>query len=398
MVDGRRPAILHVVHSLHGGGTERTLVALLQALDPDRFRHKVVTLRAAGSLAASLPDHVACRPLGIVGRSRLAWVRLAGLTRAYRATIVHARNTGCWPDAIAASLLTPRARLVLGHHGLESDRGFSRRQARWARLASRMGARFTTVSEAGLRELADGARVPVDHIDLLRNGVNLNKFAPLDCDSRRQTRAALGLADDALLVGTVGSLTPIKEQCRLVRAVARAAPALPELRLWIIGQGPLRAELVRLVHAEGVADRVRFLGWREDVAALLGCMDIYTCSSASEGMNNALLEAMACGVPIIATSVGDNAVLVRDGREGLVVRPGEDKALTDALVTLGRSRAHRKRLGEAAGARARQFDFSDAVHRYETYYRKLGIREAATRRRNLRLGSSARQARPEPVH
>lgn len=398
MVDGRRPTILHVVHSLHGGGTERTLVALLHALDPDRFRHKVVTLRAAGSLAARLPDHVACRPLGILGRSRFGWVRLAGLTRACRATIVHARNTGCWPDAIAASLLTPRVRLVLGHHGLESDRGFSRRQARWARLAARMGARFTTVSEAGLRELAEGARVPVDRIDLLRNGVNLNRFAPLACDSRRQGRAGLGLADNALLVGTVGSLTPIKDQCALVRAVARAAPALPDLRLWIIGQGPLRAELERLVHAEGVANRVRFLGWREDVATLLGCLDVYVCSSASEGMNNALLEAMACGVPVIATSVGDNAVLVRDRREGLIVRPGDEQALSGALVTLGRSRAHRKGLGEAAGTRARQFDFSDAVHRYETYYRNLGLREAPTRRQNWCLGSAARQASPEPVH
>ncbi len=397
MVEDRRPTILHVVHSLHGGGTERTLVSVLRALDPDRFGHIVVTLRAAGSLAARLPDHVACHPLGIVGRSRLGWVRLAGLTRACRATIVHARNTGCWPDAIAASLLTPRARLVLGHHGLETDRGFSRRQARWARLASRIGARFTTVSEAGLRELADGARVPVDRIDLLRNGVNLHQFAPLGCDSRRQTRAALGLADDALLVGTVGSLTAVKEQGLLVRAVARAAPALPELRLWIIGEGPLRAELERLVHTEGVADRVRFLGWREDVARLLGCMDVYACSSASEGMNNALLEAMACGVPAIATSVGDNALLVRDGREGLIVRSGEDRALTGALVTLGQSRAHRQRIGKAARLRAREFDFSGAVRRYETYYRKLGVREVPTRQQNSCLGSSARQASPEPV-
>ena len=239
--------------------------------------------------------------------------------------------------------------------------------------------------------------MPADRIDLLRNGVNVDQFAPLDCDSRRQTRAALGLADDAVLVGTVGSLTPIKEQCALVRAVARAAPLLPEVRLWIIGDGPLRKELERLVHAEGVADRVRFLGWREDVSTLLGCMDVYVCSSASEGMNNALLEAMACGVPIIATSVGDNAVLVRDGREGLIVRRGEDQALTGALVTLGRSRPQRQRFGEAAGTRARDFDFSDAVGRYETYYQKLGIRVAPTRPENVCLRSSVRRTSPEPA-
>ncbi|MGB2987120.1 MAG: glycosyltransferase [Phycisphaerae bacterium] len=366
-----RPVIVHVVHSLEGGGTERTLVALLHAFDPSRFRHAVVTLRAAGSLSARLPDHVACRPLVASGRSWSTGLRLAQLTRHWGAAVIHARNTGCWSDATGAGLLTPHTRLVLGFHGLETAGPFNQRHRRLARWALLAGARFTSVSEAGRRQLRDQARIPTDRITLLRNGVELHSFGQLDEAARKRTRAAFQWDDTTFVVGTVGSLTPVKGHITLIRAVARVRQPVPNIRLLIVGDGPQRASLEQQAQVEGVGDRVHFLGWREDVSRLMDCMDVYVCSSASEGMNNALLEAMAAGLPIIATDVGDNAAMIRDGVEGQIVKPGSFEAIANTLAIFARSPDLRQRFATAAKTRANDYDFDEKVRAYEAYYQAL---------------------------
>ncbi len=363
--------IIHVVHSLAGGGTERALVALLRAFNPSRFRHVVVTLREAGRLSENLPGHVACRPIAAVGRSWGTGLALARETRAWRAAVIHARNTCCWHDATLARLLAPRANLVLGFHGLETAHALNRPQRWRAQWALRVGARFTTVSEAGRRQLRRQAHVPADRVDLLRNGVDRRRFGTLDDDLRRRMRAEFGFADTVFVVGTVGSLTPVKDQAILIRAAARIVPAVPDLHLLIVGEGPLRASLTEQAQAYGILERVHFTGWREQVPALLASMDAYACSSASEGMNNALLEAMAAGLPIIATEVGDNAIMVRHGIEGQIVEPGCHEALSEAMKVFANDPAVRRRCAAAAKVRAGSFDFDDSVHAYEDYYQTL---------------------------
>lgn len=367
----KRPVIIHVVHSLTGGGTERTLVALLRAFDASRFRHAVVTLRGAGPLSVRLPDHVACRSLGARGRSWVTGLALAGWTRQWRTAVIHARNTGCWHDATVARLLTPRARLVLGFHGLETAQPLNRRQRGCARRALRVGARFTSVSESGRRQLRTEAHVPARRIALLRNGVDRRRFKTSDDATRRRMRAEFHLPDTAFVVGTVGSLTPVKQHASLIRGLAHVASSLPDVHLLLVGDGPLRASLGELARAQGVLDRVCFTGRREDVPSVLACMDAYVCCSASEGMNNSLLDAMAAGLPIIATDVGDNAILIRQGIEGLLVDSGRHEAISEALKILAKAPAVSRRFAAAAQARASNYDFDDAVRAYEAYYQQL---------------------------
>ena len=139
-----RPVIVHLVHSLEGGGTERTLLSLLRSFDPEAFKHIVVTLRDAGSLSSRLPEHVGCRPLAVRGRSWGAWFQLARVIRAHKATLIHARNTGCWADAVLAGMLTRGVRVVLGFHGLQTREPLNRRHRRVVAWALSAGARFTT--------------------------------------------------------------------------------------------------------------------------------------------------------------------------------------------------------------------------------------------------------------
>ncbi|MCH9002946.1 MAG: glycosyltransferase, partial [Planctomycetes bacterium] len=234
----RLPGILHLIHSLDGGGTERTLVSLLNRFDPTLLRHEVVTLRKAGSLARLLPDHVACRALNLAAGGRLAGLRLARIARMRETSVIHARNTGCWFDAILASALAPRAALVLGFHGLESGEPFSRRQRLLARLGLTVGARFASVSQAGRGQLVHQARVPKERIDVLLNGVDLARFVPAEPPSRRNVRKELGIDRTSFVVGTVGRLAVVKRHDLLIEATRAAVQEVPDLVVLLIGDGP----------------------------------------------------------------------------------------------------------------------------------------------------------------
>ena len=364
-----RPAIVHVVNSLDGGGTERTLVALLQAwARRDSGRHVVITLRRAGSLAAALPNEVACRALDIEGRSRWSAVRLGTAARSVGAGVIHARNTGTWADAIAARLLCPSSRLVLGFHGLEYATRMTAGTARLARWASRIGARFTTVSDAGRAQLVREAGIADECITTIHNGIDPARFANQDRSPRAEQRALLGIDPQTIVFGTIGSLTPIKQHERLIDAFARLSPQMREPHLVLVGDGPLRRHLLDRVASLGIADRVHLFGWRDDVAGCLAMMDSYVCPSASEGMSNALLEAMAAGLPCIATNVGGNVEVLRDERDGCLVPADSTDAMAEAMASLGASPRHRERLAMAARVRASAFSFDRTVRAYERYY------------------------------
>ncbi len=363
-----RPTIVHVVHSLEGGGTERTLVSLLNELDRTRFRHVVMPLRGAGSLAVGLGDHIAVRPLGAKGRSWRTGFALARNVLARRADLIHARNTGCWADSTVAAVLSGRARLVLGFHGLETPAPFRRRQRCVARWALRAGATFAAVGPSGCRQLQQQALVPAGRIDVLENGVDLRRFRPVNASLRHRIRAELGLGETDFVVGAVGSLTPVKSHATLIEAIGRLVGSVPGVRLLLVGDGPLRSSLVQRARAWGVDSRVIFTGLRDDVRELLGAMDVFACSSVSEGFSNALLEALAVGLPVVTTDVGEHATLVRDNIEGFVVPPRDPDAMRRALKVLGESRSVCQRFGGAAERRSRDYGFDRTVRRYEDYY------------------------------
>jgi glycosyltransferase involved in cell wall biosynthesis len=390
--------ILHVVHSLDGGGTARALLGLLRSFAPVRFRHAVVTLREAGTCAAELPDHVSCYPLTAAPRDRRVWWRIARIARHARAAVIHARNTGCWADATLTRLLRPRARLVLGYHGLDQGASLTAAQRRKTRLGLAAGARFACVAASGAERLAREVGVARSKIVVLPNGVDVNAFQPPTESQRAEARRRWDCPPHTVVVAGLGSLTPIKRYDLLLRAFAKAARAVPNMLLVIAGDGPLAGPLRGRAAELGVTDRVRWLGQRRDVAAVLAGVDIYACTSSSEEMSNALLEAMACGVAVISTTVGDHAALLHGGRCGLLVPPPaamsvrEDSSLgeatpsfsahqvaddesvsrlADTLAALATDERRRRELGTAARQRAMDFRIDSCAARYEAFYEAL---------------------------
>jgi len=383
--------VVHLINSLEGGGTERTLVALLGALSHHRLRHEVVTLRGAGALAAHLDGRVACHAMNVKGRSLLAGLKIARMLRGRPIGLIHARNTGCWADALTAHLLlrgrnpgqrspgqrspgerSPGGcRLVLGFGGLDTDAKLSAAHRRRIKWACRFGARFCTVSSSGRKKLIREGRVPSKLIDVIPNGVVMERFLDIDQKQRQGIRGELGFKENHCVIGTVASMTTVKNPMLLLGAVAGLADRFRHVRLLLVGDGPLREQLEAFTRAKGLLDRVRFIGSREDIPKLLAALDIYACTSLSEGMSNSILEAMASGLPIVATDIPGNALLVRNGIEGRLTKPQNVQSLQDHLANLVNSAALRWQYGGSARRRAKRFSFQTMVNRYQSYYASL---------------------------
>lgn len=357
---------------------ERALGTLLQRVDPARFRHALVTLRKAGEFCRTLPADVRVHELNALGADRFSFLRLARVLHKWKPAIVHARGVGCWWDTILASALAGRVPAILGFHGLETGNGFSTNQRRAARWARWRGATFTSVSRAGIEVMKDALRIPREAIQHLPNGVDTSRFSPPRDDQRDRARRALRIPPLATVVGTVASLTPIKRHDLMIDALKEGRRSAGDVRLLVVGSGPLRAKLAEQARRRGVEAKVIFAGHREDVTLGYHAMDAYVCASDSEGVSNSVLEAMSCGVPVITTNVGDHGILVRDGVEGVVVPAGSVAALVRGMHRVLCSPVSRNKMGCSSRLRVCSMTLEDMLARYQQLYEQIAFAAPAT--------------------
>jgi glycosyltransferase involved in cell wall biosynthesis len=215
----------------------------------------------------------------------------------------------------------------------------------------------------------------------------------IDTDEYRRRRPAavvkreLGVPAQRLVIGAVGRLSPEKAFDLLIEVVAdlhagrgpTAGASGLDLELWIVGEGGERGRLERRIEELGMSDRVRLLGYRDDTVPLYEAMDVYALSSTREGLPNALLEAMALGLPVVATRIAGVPGLVEDGRYGLLVEPGSAAELSRALETLARDRTLRERLGtEARGTIERSHSFAQRMETVRHIYDRTLASHAPT--------------------
>lgn len=346
-----RPVLAFVVNTLDPGGAERMALDMALALRDDHDL-RVWCLDAPGAWAgllreAGIPVRALWRQPGIdLGLA----VRLAAELRAAGAGIVHAHQCSPWFYAALSRALHRRTRLLLEEHGRfwpETERPLRR----WAnRLAIvPLTHRFVAVSHDVASRLVRYEGVPASRIRVIPNGIPA--AAPCDRSRRAALRASVGFGDDDVVVGTVGRLDPVKNLPMLVSALARACWSHARIRGLIVGDGPQRAQIERLVADAGLARRVVLTGYREDARELAGCLDLFVLASHSEGISVALLEAMSAGIPAAVTAVGGNLDVVESGAGGWLVPAGDFEALAAAIGEAAGSAVLRARRGEAARRR-----------------------------------------------
>ena len=222
--------------------------------------------------------------------------------------------------------------------------------------------RLFTVSEAARQMLIEEVGMPGSRIAVIPNGIDTGRFSP----GPRRPEAA------RVVVGTVGNLTPVKNHALLVRACGELLRRGTDLELRIAGEGPERGRLADLAASLGMADRLRLAGLVGDVPAFLRELDVFVLSSSTEAHPNALLEAMSCGLPCIATRVGGSPEVLQEGRSGILVEPEDPPALAEAIGRLAADRGERERLGQAGRRRVcDHYNMERMLVSYEALYTEL---------------------------
>ncbi len=371
--------VAHVIEAMHTGGAESLVIEHVRRAGPG-VRSLVVALNRGGP---AMDQAVAARAdtvvLGKGGARATGLFRLVSLLRAHRVDVVNAHNpVGAFYGTVAARLAGVPAVVRTEHSIHYAGRGGRLYQGIEPWL-TRGADRVVCVCDASRRSLAPRAPGLESRFVTVYNGISdAPPVAPA-----ADVRARLGLAPGESCVLTVGSLTPQKSQDVLLDACARVRSRVPGARLFVAGEGRLRAALEAQHARLGLGDRAVFLGARLDVADLVAACDVFVLSSSREGLSVTLLEAMRASRACVATDVGGNAEAVEDGVTGRVVPVGDAAALGDAIADLLAHPGRPAALGRAGRERwERLFTAERMVRETERLYDEVlkargGAREAA---------------------
>lgn len=327
------PLIVHVIYRLGVGGLENGVVNLINHMDPSHYRHAIVCATDATSFVRRINrQDVAVYELNkLAGNDFTAQLRFWKLLRQLKPQVVHTRNMGTIEYVVPAFLAGVKYR-VHGEHGrdmLDID-GTNKKYAIMRRLYAPFITRFITMSRDLERWLINVVGLPSRKIIQLYNGVDLEKFHnEIACQ-----RYDFGLDKSDFIIGTVGRLQGEKNQSTLIQAFAllvNECSSATTIKLLIAGDGPDRTMLEQLAETLGIREHVIFMGERNDVPQLLRMFDLFVLPSLGEGISNTILEAMACGCPVVATSVGGNPELVMNDVTGYLVPAADERAMFNAI-------------------------------------------------------------------
>jgi glycosyltransferase involved in cell wall biosynthesis len=358
--------IVYLIDNLLHGGTQTFLLNLARSLRDRGYAQRIICLNRADSSLLGL-FRTAAIPVEVwpawQSVSGFALLRLAILFREERTQVVQTMLTCADVLGRLAGRVARRPIIV------SSLRGYL---APWQHLVNRLTlplAHSITVNADSLRSLVGARKKMTSRIVTIHNGIDVES---VPSTSRSEARAALGLGEHEFALGCVGRLSVEKGQRDLMAAFEQLAAVQGTAVLLLIGDGPDRRRLQTMASASRFASQIRLLGARVDACALLTGLDLLVLPSRDEGMPNIVLEAMAAGLPVVATRVGGVPDIVQDGVTGILVRPQDDEGLASAIERLAQNPQKRLQMVDAGRTRvAKDFPLSSMVDGYDQLYRGL---------------------------
>ncbi len=382
-----RPLVAHVMFRFDVGGLENGVVNLLNHMPRETYRHVVIALTDVTDFRKRvLRDDVQFISLAkSPGHAVKLYPRLFRLFRELRPEIVHSRNLAALEAVVPAWAAGVPVR-IHGEHGRDvGDLDGSNRKLQWVRRLYRpFVTHYIAVSADLQRYLTSTVGVPAAQVNQIYNGVDARRFHQRVRE--REPIAGCPFRDPALwLVGSVCRMHAVKDPMNLARAFIRAfksEQSCQRLRLVMIGDGPLRGDVQSLLNGAGLAEQAWLPGERGDIPEILRGFDCFVLPSLAEGISNTVLEAMACGLPVIATDVGGNRELVERGRTGELVPAADAEALAQRILSYLRNAESARSAGDAGRERIeRQFTLEAMVRSYQGVYDRLRLADAQTGRR-----------------
>lgn len=351
------PLIVHIVHKLAIGGLENGLVNLINSMPETRYRHAIVCMAGYSDFA----ERIRNRNVAIIdlekrpGKDLMHYSRLMDILKSLKPRIVHTRNIGTLHCQFVAAAAGVDYR-IHGEHGWQiSDlSGGSKRQIYLRKVSRTVVHRYMAVSAHMAGWMRSLVGIPENRISQIYNGVDVEAFSPT---SERKAESGVGSSKTKapLVIGTVGRLDPIKDHRTLIMAfsslLACERNRNRDFRLVIVGSGEMHDSLKALVSELDLANRVLLTGASDDVSSVLRTFDLFVLPSLNEGISNTILEAMATGLPVVATSVGGNSELILPGQTGALFDPKDSEQLVAILQSYLHDSALREQHGRAGRER-----------------------------------------------
>jgi sugar transferase (PEP-CTERM/EpsH1 system associated) len=363
--------ILYLVLEMDLGGLQRIVNLLIRKINKEQFIPYLCCLDRGGLFYEQLINEqvttfILHRKTGPFDTK--LFLNLFRILRTHKIDIIHSQN-GCSSYAALTGRLVGVKGIVHTDHGrLVPDKKSAILEDR---ISSLFFNHFVAVSDHLRDYLATVVKVSSAKLITIINGVDIDTFKPLPPPARVKLRSELGIGENEIIIGTVCRLDPIKNLEFLIRNMKSICKVIPECKLLIVGDGPSREQLMSYAQASGIKSKVMFLGTKQNIEQMLGAFDLYVCTSLSEGTSMTILEAMACGLPIVASAVGGNPGLVDDSN-GSLFPPYDPNLFIKNAIRIINNPPLLKKMGENSRAKvASSFSLNRVVKQYEDLYLSL---------------------------
>lgn len=378
------PLIVHVIYQLGVGGLENGLINIINTMQADAYRHTIICLTYSTDFEKRLTrSDVQIYSLHKqAGQDWGSFVKMYRLLKQLKPSIVHTRNLSAIEYQIPALLAGVKHRIHSEHGWDVFDPDGNNKKYQWLRrLMKPFIGHFIALSKQLEDYLTDKIHVLRQKITRICNGVDTARFYPRENGIRTPLpNCPHTLTDETLVIGTVGRMHGVKDQITLVKAFIQICNQEPELKsrlkLFLIGDGPLRQIAIELLQEQQLQDLAWLPGERSDIAEIMRQLDIFVLPSQAEGISNTILEAMATGLPVIATDVGGNSELVVEQVTGLLTAPGDSDTMASKILDY----IHHSDMRNGHGRQAYQrilatFSLTSMVNQYQSVYAALNPKD-----------------------